>query len=95
MLNFYVYILKCNDDSYYVGHTDDLERRLTEYASGDKFVGYYVATRLPVVCVYSESFATRAEALDAERRLKGWSRKKKEALINGGWQAVKGIWKQK
>lgn len=94
MQYFYIYILKCSDNSYYVGHTDDLERRLAEHIS-ESSNNSYVANRLPFQCVFHETCATRGEAIDAERKLKGWSRKKKEALINGGWQAVKGIWKDK
>ena len=79
MLDFYVYILKCADDSYYVGHTDDLEIRLAQHLSSE--YKCYATTRLPVKLLYAESFASRAEAIDAERKIKNWSRKKKEALI--------------
>lgn len=88
MLNFYVYILRCNDGSYYVGHTDNIESRLNQHIETDKKVGSYVANRLPVELVYAESLGSRHDALEAERKLKGWSRKKKEALINGGFKAV-------
>ena len=95
MQTFYVYIVKCNDGSYYTGHTNDLEKRLAEHASGNYAIDSYIASRLPIECVFSEACATRTEAFEAERKIKGWSRKKKEALISGGWQAVKRIWKQK
>ncbi|MDP3888916.1 MAG: GIY-YIG nuclease family protein [bacterium] len=89
MKSFHVYILKCNDDSYYIGHTDDIERRVSEHEQG--LISGYTSTRLPVKVVFVEEFGTRAEAIDAERKLKGWSRKKKETLIKYGWQAMKGF----
>ncbi|QIG52959.1 GIY-YIG nuclease family protein [Altererythrobacter sp. BO-6] len=83
---FYAYILLCNDGSYYVGHTDDLDFRLGQHQAGA--LGGYTAKRLPVKLVWSESFPTRDEAFAAERRIKGWSRAKKEALIAGDWELV-------
>jgi predicted GIY-YIG superfamily endonuclease len=77
-MSFFVYILKCNDNSYYVGHTDNIEQRLIEHAEG---MSNYTSTRLPVKIVYQETFQTRDEAFVMERRIKGWNRKKKEALI--------------
>lgn len=89
---FYVYILKCNDNSYYVGHTDDIEKRMSEHKEAIHWG--YVSKRLPVELVFVEQFGSRIEALEAERKLKGWSREKKETLIKGGWEAMKGFWKR-
>jgi len=75
---FFTYMLLCADGSYYVGHTDDLERRLGEHQEGGKCA--YTETRRPVQMVWSEEFTTRDEALAAELRIKKWSRVKKEAL---------------
>jgi len=72
--------------AFYVGHTDDLERRIDQHRAG-AFPGF-TADRLPVELVWSEEFATRLEALDAERRLKGWSRAKKLALIRRDWTGI-------
>ncbi|MCY7387107.1 MAG: GIY-YIG nuclease family protein [Burkholderiales bacterium] len=83
---FWVYILKCSDGSYYAGHTDNLEVRIGMHAEG-KLTGY-TATRLPVSVVFAEQFQTRFEALEMERRVKGWSRKKKEAMMRGDWKEV-------
>ncbi len=80
MQNFYVYILKCKDGSYYVGHTDDLEKRLAEHQSG-AYMGY-TSLRLPVALVFNELFNSRDDALAVEHQIKKWSRVKKEALIN-------------
>ena len=80
---FWVYILRCADASYYVGHTDNLDLRFAQHQAGD--LGGYTKSRRPVELVYSESFVTRDDAFAAERQLKGWSRQKKEALIAGDW----------
>ncbi|MCA1749946.1 MAG: GIY-YIG nuclease family protein [Parasphingopyxis sp.] len=85
-MDFYAYILRCADRTYYTGHTDNLERRLAEHQGGG--VCDWTRRRLPVEMVWSETFPTRIEALEAERRIKGWSRAKKEALIRGDWPAI-------
>lgn len=86
---FYVYILRCSDGSYYTGHTDNLEMRIAEHQSG--VCGGYTSTRLPVQLLWSQDCATRLEALSAEQQIKGWSRKKKEAMMRGDWKAVQQI----
>ena len=86
---FYVYILKCADGSYYVGHTDNLEKRILEHKDG-VYHGYTYKRR-PVELVFYDVTGTRHEAQEGERRIKGWSRKKKEILINYGWEAMEGI----
>jgi len=61
---FYVYILKCADNSYYTGHTDDLEKRLSEHTSNS--VPCYTSKRLPIKLVFHQEFSSRMEALEAE-----------------------------
>jgi predicted GIY-YIG superfamily endonuclease len=85
-MSFWVYILRCADGSYYTGHTDDLELRIAKHQAGE-IVGY-TQTRLPVVLVFSEECSSRNDAFVRERQLKGWSRKKKEALIRGDWSEI-------
>jgi len=85
-MSFYAYLLRCNDGSYYAGHTDNLDVRMAQHQSG--LLGGYTAERLPVALVWSENLPTREEALFAERRIKGWSRAKKEALIAGDWYRI-------
>jgi putative endonuclease len=85
-MNFWVYILRCADNSYYTGHTDNLEIRFAEHKSGKS--GGYTLKRRPVTLVFSEEFSTRDEAFACERQIKGWSRKKKEAMIRGDWKEV-------
>jgi predicted GIY-YIG superfamily endonuclease len=86
MQPFYLYMLRCADGSYYVGHTDNLEKRLDEHATGA--CGGYTAKRRPVTLVFVDEFASREDALTRELQLKGWSRAKKEALIRGDWSDV-------
>ena len=85
-MGFWVYIVHCSDNSYYTGHTDNLEKRLAEHKSGE-FEGY-TARRLPIRPLFTEEFSKREEALGRERQIKGWSRAKKEALIRGKWKEV-------
>ena len=75
----YVYILRCSDDSYYVGKTTDLRARLDEHQAG--VAAKFTAARRPVEMVYAEEYETLGRAEDRERQLKRWSRSKKEALI--------------
>jgi putative endonuclease len=83
---FYAYLLRCRDGTYYAGHTDDLEQRMAQHTTGA--LAGYTARRLPVTLVWFDRFLTRDEAFAAERKLKGWSRAKKEALIAGDWDLV-------
>jgi predicted GIY-YIG superfamily endonuclease len=79
-------MLRCADESFYVGHTDHLERRIGMHDAGE--CGGYTATRRPVVLVWSQEHSTREDALAAERQIKGWSRAKKQALIRGDWLEI-------
>ena len=83
---FFTYMLRCADDSYYVGHTDNIEKRLSEHQSGEGCE--WTSNRLPVELVWLQEFVSREEARVAEYRIKGWSRAKKEALIKNDWEKV-------
>jgi putative endonuclease len=85
-MTFWAYMLRCADGRFYVGHTDNLEGRMGQHQHG----GYcdFTARRRPVALAWSQDFATCDEALSAERRLKGWTRAKKEALIRGDWAEI-------
>ena len=93
-MRFFAYLLRCSDGSFYAGHTDDLEHRMAEHSCGQG--DSYVARRRPFdlvwVCDPSAAlrtgFATRLEALEIERQIKGWSRAKKEALIDADWERL-------
>jgi putative endonuclease len=84
---FWVYIFRCSDGSYYTGHTDNLEKRTAEHKAGE--IPGYTSARRPVELVFQEVFQSREEALTAELQIKGWSRKKKEAMIRGDWDEVR------
>jgi len=86
MKSSWFYILKCSEDSYYCGCTSDLENRVNEHKLG-KFKGY-TSERLPVELVYSQEFSDIYDAINTERRIKKWSRKKKEALVNGDFDLL-------
>ncbi len=82
MSGAWLYILRCGDGSFYVGTTRaTLEQRLSEHQAG-RFGGY-TAARRPVELVFSEHFMRIEDAIAAERRVKGWRRSKKLALIEG------------
>ena len=83
------YILLCANGKYYVGSTDNLERRLKEHESG-RGCGFTKA-HLPVKLVYKEEYTTIEEAYQRERQLHGWSRAKKEALITGNVEQLKKV----
>ena len=88
MQHYFVYILRCNDSTYYIGHTDDMEKRLSEHHTKAQ-LSCYTASRLPVELVYVETTSSRYEALNFERQIKGWSRKKKDALIKKDFEKLK------
>ncbi len=76
----YMYILECADGSYYTGCTWDLERRLSEHQDG--FGANHTAKRLPVKLVYCEYFDRVEDAFRREKQVQGWSRRKKQALLD-------------
>lgn len=90
---FWADMLHCRSGLFYVGRTDDLERRIGQHHSG-LIVGF-AADHLPVELVRSQEFGTRDEARAAERRIKGWSRAKKLALIRGDWERISSLAKAK
>jgi putative endonuclease len=82
-----IYILRCSDGSYYTGITRrPVEERVSEHALG--LHDGYTFTRRPVTLVHAESYERIDEAIAAERRIKGWSRAKKEAYIRGDFAAL-------
>lgn len=77
----FVYILLCADGSYYTGSTKNINKRIQQHQNGHG--ANHTAKRLPISLVYLEEFTTIAEAFKREKQIQGWSRKKKEALIEG------------
>ena len=88
MRSYYIYILQCNDETYYTGVTSNLEERLRQHESGYG-VSSYTSKRRPVKLVFSQQFHDITQAITLEKQIKGWTRKKKEALINGEWERLK------
>jgi predicted GIY-YIG superfamily endonuclease len=85
-MSFTLYILLCADGTLYVGHTDDMITRMQQHDLGQG--SRYTATRRPLKLLHSQEFESRYEALEMERKLKGWSRAKKFAYMRGDWVAV-------
>ena len=75
----WVYILECSDGSYYTGCTRNLDRRIAQHQRGA--TESYTAQRLPVKLLWTREFGSARQAFAAERQLKGWSRHKKQALM--------------
>ncbi len=88
MNTYYVYILKCSDNSYYTGITNNIDRRFTEHQDGENPKSYTFNKR-PVVLVFLDLFNDVNEAINFEKQIKGWSRKKKEALIDRNYNLLK------
>ncbi|MEW6570576.1 MAG: GIY-YIG nuclease family protein [Nitrospirota bacterium] len=87
MKSYYIYILRCSDGSYYTGVTGDIEKRLYEHEQG-LIAGCYTHDRRPVKLMHVEEYAEVNEAISREKQIKGWSRKKKEALILGNYEKL-------
>ena len=82
-----VYILKCSDNSYYVGHTENLEARLKLHNSGKG--SKHTAKYRPVSIVYQEPASSKQMAMKRETQIKHWSRAKKEALLANNNKTLK------
>jgi putative endonuclease len=86
----WVYILRCSDGSFYTGTARaGLDKRVSEHNSGH-YDGY-TASRRPVTLVFSQWFDRIVDAIAAERQIKGWSRRKKEALISSDFEKLRAL----
>ena len=84
----FLYILRCADGSFYIGTTRTaLEIRVGQHNAGT--LGGYTAIRRPVTLVFSQWFDRVTDAIENERKLKKWSRAKKEAFIRGDFAALR------
>ena len=89
MRSFWVYMVLCSDASFYTGITNDVERRVAEHNRGiDRFS--YTHSRRPVTLVYTAEFNDPNDAIRWEKQIKGWSRRKKDALARGDWASLRG-----
>lgn len=84
---YYAYILKYADNSYYTGVTNDIEERFRQHQSGYNERSYTYSRR-PVELVFQYEFNDIHQAIAFEKQVKGWNRKKKEAIINGEWDKL-------
>jgi len=87
MKTYFVYILKCSDTSYYTGFTNSLVRRMVEHNTG-KNKDCYTYNKRPLELVWFEIFNDVLDAIAFEKKIKGWTRAKKEALINEDWDRL-------
>jgi predicted GIY-YIG superfamily endonuclease len=91
--SFFVYIVRCSDDSFYVGHTSNVEDRINLHNEGRGAV--WTACRRPVVLVYQEKCLSEERAVARERQLKRWTHAKKLSLINGDLGRLKSLAKRR
>lgn len=94
MKTYYVYILKCNDGTYYTGFTSNLTKRIFEHDKGTH-KDAYTYKRRPVELVYYCEFTNPDFAIDTEKQIKKWSKAKKEALINNEFEKLPNLAKKK
>ncbi|VVU98990.1 hypothetical protein FVB9532_00239 [Mesonia oceanica] len=94
MKMYYVYILQCSDNTYYTGITSKLEERLFQHNSGFYRDGYTYRRR-PVELKYYTTFSNSGKAIDFEKKIKKWSKAKKEALINSEYDQLPNLAKKK
>jgi len=87
---YYVYILRCCDGSFYTGYARDLSKRMEKHHNPSDYSSY-TANRLPVELIWHQSFPQKWQALKVERQLKGWSRKKKIAMMNENWDLLRSL----
>ncbi|MEW7280514.1 GIY-YIG nuclease family protein [Aquimarina sp. 2201CG1-2-11] len=87
MKYYYTYIIECKDGSFYIGMTNDLERRLNEHQDGHK-PNCYTYTKRPLRLKWFKIYTNPSEAILKEKQLKGWSRRKKIALIEEDWEQL-------
>jgi putative endonuclease len=90
---YYVYILRCADDSFYVGSAQDLNSRVKAHNDGRGAA--YTFKHRPVHLVYSEIFDSEIVAVTRERQLKRWSHEKKQALVEGNVERLKHVSKHR
>ena len=93
-MEYYVYILRCSDGSYYTGVTNDHEKRLQEHQEGHNR-NSYTFRRRPVQLVHLETFTEISWAIAREKQIQPWNRQKKEALIQANYEKLQIFSKKK
>ncbi len=82
MNNWFVYILRCADNTLYTGITNNIVRRIDEHNNNNRRASAYTRARRPVVLVYQESFHTRSQASKREYQIRQLSRQEKDGLLS-------------
>ena len=85
---YYVYILECDNAFFYVGLTSDVQRRLFQHQNHESL---HTKRYKTVKLVCTEEFYIRSDAEKRERQLKGWSKAKKKALIQGDTKLLENL----
>ena len=88
-MSWFVYILRCANQSYYIGHTSNPEARFLRHRNSEGAL--HTTVYPPETILYRERFDTEAEAIRRERQLKRWTRAKKEALIAGNAERLRSL----
>ena len=87
MKEFFVYIVECSDGLYYTGVTSDLDKRISEHNAGIDNRAFTFRRR-PVELLFYETYSDPYTAFRVEKQIKGWSRRKKKALIDQDWDRL-------
>lgn len=93
MKKYFVYILKCSDNTYYTGVTSNIVNRIEEHQNG-KHIDSYTYKRRPVQLIFTSEFSDIKIAIAKEKQIKKWSKTKKEALINGDFDTLPNLAKK-
>lgn len=83
MSDWYVYMVRCADNSLYTGIAMDVERRVDEHNNSNRLAAKYTRARRPVKLVYSEQLASKSEAAKRESAIKQLTKKQKEQMLAG------------
>jgi putative endonuclease len=94
MKTMWVYIVECSDGLYYTGVTNDVERRVQEHNEGLD-TRSFTYRRRPIILKFANQFNDPIQAIEFEKQVKGWSRKKKQAIIEEKWELLPGFSKSK
>jgi predicted GIY-YIG superfamily endonuclease len=83
-MNYFAYIILCSNNHYYVGHTNNLENRFDYHLK--KIGAKFTSQNKPIRILWSQEFDNEIDAIKREKQIKGWTRAKKEKLIQGIWK---------
>ena len=83
-MSYFAYIILCSNNKYYVGHTNNLEKRFDYHLR--KFGAKFTSQNKPIKIVWSQEFDNEIAAIKREKQIKGWTKTKKENLIKGIWK---------